>query len=85
MYGKLAFIKVVCSLLTYLVFLCPTFSLADAGDIVASHLCKWKNLRKVEVEDMNPVPILVVVGSCGKLAEVVTRDPKHCTVGFSAL
>ena len=57
----------------------------DAGDIVASHLRKWKNLRKVDIGYMNPVPILVVVGSCGKLAEVVIIDPKHCTVGFPAL
>ena len=64
---------------------CPTSSHADAGDIIASHLPKWKNLRKVEVYEMNPVPILVVVGSCGNLDEVVIWDPEHCTVGFPAL
>ena len=64
---------------------CPTSSHADGGDIIASHLPKWKNLRKVEVRSMNPVPILVVVGSCGKLDEVVIEHPKHCTVGFPAL
>ena len=64
---------------------CPTSSHADAGDIIASHLPKWKNLRKVEVQYMNPVPILVVVGSCGKLDEVVINDPEHCTVGFPEL
>ena len=64
---------------------CPTSSHADAGDIIASHLPKWKNLRKVEVYYMNPVPILVVVGSCGKLDEVVIINPKHCTVRKIAL
>ena len=64
---------------------CPTSSHADASDIVASHLPKWKNLRKVVVQYMNPVPILVVVGSCGKLDEVVIIDPKHCTVSFPEL
>ena len=34
---------------------------------------------------MNPVPILAVVGSCGKLAEVVIGNPEHCTVGFPEL
>ena len=63
----------------------PTSSHADAGDIIASHLPKWVNLRKVEVWHMNPVPILVVVGSCGKLAEVVIIDPEHCMVGFPEL
>ena len=64
---------------------CPTSSHADGGDIIASHLPKWKNLRKVDVQYMNPVPILVVVGSCGKLAEVVIINPKHCTVSFPEL
>ena len=64
---------------------CPTSSHADAGDIIASHLPKWKNLRKVEVAKMNPVPILVVVGSCGKLDEVVINNPKRSMVGFPAL
>ena len=61
---------------------CPTYSHADAGDIIASHLPKWKNLRKVMVEDMNPVPILWSTVSCDKLAEVVIKDPKHCKVSF---
>ena len=61
---------------------CPTYSYADAGDVIASHLPKWKNLRKVTVEHMNPVPILWSTVSCGKLAEVVIRDPKHCKVSF---
>ena len=64
---------------------CPASSLVDAGDIIASHLPKCKNLRKVVVGSMNPVPILVVVGSCGKLDEVVINDPEHCTVGFPEL
>ena len=80
MHATLCFCSVVVILLE-----CQTSSLVDAGDIVASHLPKWKNLRKVEVEGMNPAPILVVVGSCGKLDEVVVRDPQHCTVGFPAL
>ena len=80
LHATLCFCSVVVILLE-----CPTSSHADAGDIIASHLPTWKNLRKVEVWGMNPVPILVVVGPCGKLAEVVIEDPKHCTVGFSAL
>ena len=64
---------------------CPTSSLADADDIIASHLPRWKNLRKVQVHYMNPVPILVVVGSCGKLNEVVIKNPENCTVGFPEL
>ena len=74
----------LCSLVVILLE-CPTFSLADAGDIIASHLPKWKNLRRVDVWYMNPVPILVVVGSCGKLDEVVIWDPEHCTVSFPEL
>ena len=64
------------------VFGCPTSSHADAGDVVASHLPNWKNLRKVEVCYMNPVPILLSVGSCGKLDEFVVINPKHCEVSF---
>ena len=64
---------------------CPTSSHADAGDIIASHLPKLKNLRKVVVGDTNPVPILVEVGSCGKLDEVVIINLKHCTVIFPEL
>ena len=64
------------------VFGCPTSSHADAGDVVASHLPKWKNLRKVEVHYMNPVPILLSVGSCDKLDEFVVDNPKHCKVSF---
>ena len=56
---------------------------ADAGNVIAFHLPKWKNLRKVEVYSMNPVPILWSSVSCGKLAEVVIWDPKHCKVSFS--
>ena len=63
------------------VFGCPTSSHADAGD-VASHLPKWKNLRKVQVCYMNPVPILLSVGSCNKLDEFVVKYPKHCKVSF---
>ena len=73
-----------CSVVVIL-FECPTSSHADAGDIIASHLPKMKNLRKVQVWYMNPVPILVVVGSCGKLDEVVINDPKYCTVSFPEL
>ena len=64
---------------------CPTSSHADAGNVIASHLPKWKNLRKVIVLDMNPVPILWSTVSCGKLAEVVIMNPKHCKVSFSEL
>ena len=60
----------------------PTSSHADAGDIIASHLPKWKNLRKVKLECMNPVPILWSTVSCGNLAEVVIVDAKHCKVSF---
>ena len=74
----------VCSVIAILLE-CPTSSHADAGVIIATYLPKWKNLRKVEVQYMNPVPILVVVGSCGKLDEVVINDPKHCMVGFPEL
>ena len=80
LHATLCFCSVVVILLE-----CPTSSHADAGDIIACHLPKWKNLRKVEVGGMSPVPILVVVGSCGKLDEVVIYDPKHCTVGFPEL
>ena len=80
LHATLCFCSVVVILLD-----CPTSSHADAGDIIASHLPKWKNLRKVEVLYMNPVPILVVVGSCGKLDKVVIINPKHCTVGFPEL
>ena len=64
---------------------CPTSSHADADDVLASHLPNWKNLRKVEVKDMNPVPMLLSTVSCGKLAEVVMVDPKHCKVSFPDL
>ena len=64
---------------------CPTSSDSDAGNVIASHLPKWKNLRKVEVWNMNPVPILQSTVSCGKLAEVVIADPKHCKVSFPEL
>ena len=64
---------------------CPTSSLADAGDIIASHLPKCKNLRNVKVEQMNPVPVLLSVGSCGQLDEVVVCDPKHYKVVFPEL
>ena len=60
----------------------PTSSHADAGNVITSHLPKWKNLRKVIVLGMNPVPILWSTVSCGNLAEVVIRDPKHCKVSF---
>ena len=80
LHAKLCFCSVVVILLE-----CPTSSHADAGDIIASHLPKWKNLRKLKVWGMNPVPILVVVGSCGKLDEVVIINPKHCTVSFPEL
>ena len=59
---------------------CLTSSHADAGDIIASHLPKWKNLRKVKVKGMNPVPILWSPVSCGKLVEVAISDPKYCEV-----
>ena len=64
---------------------CPTSSHADADNVIASYLPKWKNLRKVKVEGMNPVPILWSTVSCGKLDEVVIVDPKHCKVSFSEL
>ena len=59
----------------------PTSSHADAGYVIAAHLPKWKNLRKVEVEAMNPVPILLSARSCDKVDEVVIRNAKHCMVG----
>ena len=31
---------------------------------------------------MNPVPVLQTVGLCGKLQNVLVRDPKHCEVGM---
>ena len=80
LHATLCFCSVVVILLE-----CPTSSHADAGDMIASHLPKWKNLRKVQVGYMNPVPILVVVGSCGKLDKVVIINPKLCTVGFPEL
>ena len=64
---------------------CLTSSHADAGDIITSHLPKWKNLRKVIVMAMNPMPMLLSTVSCGKLAEVVIRGPKHCKVSFPDL
>lgn len=64
---------------------CPTSSYTDAGDVMASHLPKWKDLRKVEVQYMNSVPILLSARSCGKLHEVVIEDPEHCTVGCFTL
>ena len=63
----------------------PTSSHADAGNVIASHLPKWKNLRKVQVRNMNPVPMLLSTVSCGKLAEVVIKHPKHCKVSFPEL
>ena len=64
---------------------CLTSSHADVGDVIASHLPKWKNLRKVEVWSMNPVPILWSTVSCDKLVEVVIGDPKYCKVNFPEL
>ena len=64
---------------------CPTYSHADAGDIIASHLPKLENLKKVIVHFMNPVPILWSTVSCGNLAEVVIMNPKHCKVSFPEL
>ena len=64
---------------------CPTSSLAAAGDIIASYLPKWKNLRKVTVGKMNPVPMLLSIGSCGQLDEVVIKDPAHYKVVFPEL
>ena len=34
------------------------------------------------MEDINPVPIFWSTVSCGNLAEVVIREPKHCKVSF---
>ena len=62
-----------------------TPSHADAGGVIATHLPKCKNLRKVTVWGMNPVPILLSVGSCSKLDEVVIWHPEHCKVGFPEL
>ena len=64
---------------------CPTSSLADSDDIIASYLPKWKNLRKVTVRDMNPVPMFLSVGSCGQLDEVVVWNPKCYKVVFPEL
>ena len=59
-----------------------TSSHADAGDVIASHLPKLENLRKVEVWNFNPMPILMSVKLCGKLDEVIITNPKHCKVCF---
>ena len=57
-----------------------TYSHADAGHVIASHLPKWKNLRKVAVLFLNPMPILLSVRLCSKLDEVVIKYPEHCKV-----
>ena len=62
-----------------------TYSHADTGDVIASHLPKLKNLRKVEVENVNPMPILLSARLCGKLDEVIISCPKHCKVCFRNL
>ena len=62
-----------------------TYSHADAGDVIASHLPKLKNVRKVAVEDVNPMPVLLSVGLCSKLDEVAIQSPKHCKVCFPEL
>ena len=62
-----------------------TYSHADAGDVTASHLPRWKNLRKVEVQNLNPIPILMSVRLFGKLDEVVISYPKQCKVCFPVL
>ena len=59
-----------------------TYSHADAGNVIASHLPKLKNLRKVEVRELNPMPVLMSVRLCGILDEVVIQYPKHCKVCF---
>ena len=59
-----------------------TYSHADAGDVIASHLPKLMNLRKVAVLFLNPMPILLSVRLCGKLDEVIISYPKHYKVGF---
>ena len=79
-HATLCFCSVVLVLLE-----CPTSSHADAGVIIASLIPKWRNLRKVEVYYMNPVPILLAVGSCENLDEVAIIDPKHCMVGLPEL
>ena len=55
---------------------------ADTGNVIASHLPKLKNLRKVEVSRLNPMPILSSVRLCGKLDEVAIQSPEHCKVCF---
>ena len=57
-------------------------STAGAGDVVATAFPILKCLRKVTVRDMNPVPVLQIVGLCGKLQEVAVKLPKHCEVGM---
>ena len=54
-----------------------------AGDVVAAALPNLNCLRKVIVEDMNPMPVLQIVGLCGKLQVVSVRRLKHCEVGIS--
>ena len=66
-------------------FLSPTSSHADAGDVVASHLPKLKNLRKVVIWYLNPMPILLSVRLCGKLDEVIISNPSQCKVCFPEL
>ena len=60
---------------------CPSPT-AGAGDVVAAALPNLKCLRKVTVDDMNPVPVLQTVDLCGKLQEVSVRYPTHCEVGM---
>ena len=60
---------------------CPSPT-AGAGDVVAAALPTLTCLRKVTVDDMNPVPVLQTVGLCGKLQEVSVRYPTHCEVGM---
>ena len=59
----------------------PFFNFIGAGDVAAA-LPNLKCLRKVAVQEMNPVPMLQTVDLCGKLQEVAVKYPKHCEVGM---
>ena len=58
----------------------PFFNLIGAGDVVAAALPNLKCLRKVTVQEMDPVPVLQTVGLCGKLQEVAVWYLQHCKV-----
>ena len=60
----------------------PFFNCIGAGDVVAAALPNLKCLRKVTVQEMDPVPVLQTVDLCEKLQEVSVWYPNHCEVGM---